>query len=268
MSHTGRSTRDVPCPLCGAATNRSCETADGMPWADHAERVALAAAFNDPDGERARRRRQVRYDSPPDIPQVARERRLPREYVRGFRCSKCASGPQDLCVDESGQTRTQNHRERVAVARASLSNRSAGPGTVRLWVAGTCPGGPGPGGWAAARWVKDRELVLRGNAALTTEHRMTLTAVIEGLLALPRTSIHLTVYVQPGHVLTALSKGWPALWRERDWIKHDGTPVKNRDRWERVPAATEPREIRWQPFAPTGGSPQQERVIAIAAAQR
>ena len=194
-SHTGRSARDVRCPLCGAAPHRSCETADGMPWADHAERIALAAALDDPDGERARRRRQVRYDSPPDMPQVARERRLPREYVRGFSCPKCASGPQEQCVDESGQTRTQNHRDRVAVARASLSKRSAGPVIVRLWVAGTCPGGPGPGGWAAARWVKDRELVLRGNAALTTEHRMILTAVIEGLLALPRTSVRVTVHV-------------------------------------------------------------------------
>jgi ribonuclease HI len=97
---------------------------------------------------------------------------------------------------------------------------------------------------------------------------MILTAVIEGLLALPRTSVRVTVHVQPGHVLTALSKGWPALWRERDWIKHDGTPVKNRDLWERLVAATEPREIRWRPFASTGGSQQQERVIAIAAAQR
>jgi ribonuclease HI len=114
----------------------------------------------------------------------------------------------------------------------------------------------------------DLELVLRGSASLATEHRMTLTAVTEGLLALPRTIGGVTVHVQPGHVLVALGKGWPALWRERDWVKQDGTPVKNRDLWERLVVATERRNIRWRPFASSGGAQQQERVSAIAAAQR
>jgi hypothetical protein len=41
-----------------------------MPWANHAERIAVAQAMDDPAGERARRRREVRWDSPTDIPQV------------------------------------------------------------------------------------------------------------------------------------------------------------------------------------------------------
>jgi ribonuclease HI len=95
---------------------------------------------------------------------------------------------------------------------------------------------------------------------------MTLTAVTEGLRVLPRTGAGVTVHVEPGHVLIAVSKGWPALWRERDWIKDDGTPVKNRDLWERLVAATERRDIRWRPFR-SGGSQEQERASAIATAQ-
>jgi ribonuclease HI len=75
------------------------------------------------------------------------------------------------------------------------------------------------------------------------------------------------VHIEPGHVLVALSKGWPALWRQCDWIKQDGTPVKNRDLWERLVAGTERRDIRWRPFARSGGSQQQERALAIAAAE-
>lgn len=186
MPHVGRSPRDVRCPRCGAAPHRGCETADGMPWANHAERIAAARGLDQPVGERSgRRRREARNDAPPNMPRVARERRLSREYVRGFSCPKCGAGPQALCVGERGQPRTQNHAGRVAVARASLSKRSAAPAVVRLWAAGVCPAAPGPGGWAAALAVRSRELVLRGGAALTTQHRMTLTAVIEGLRTLP-----------------------------------------------------------------------------------
>jgi ribonuclease HI len=95
---------------------------------------------------------------------------------------------------------------------------------------------------------------------------MTLTAVTEGLRVLPRTGGGVTVHVEPGHVLVALSKGWPALWRGRDWIKDDGRPVRNRDLWEPLVAATEHRGIRWRPFARSGGPQQQELALAIAAA--
>jgi ribonuclease HI len=267
MPNPGRSARDVRCPRCGAAPNRSCETDEGLPWADHAERLDAASALEGGDGERSgRRRRAVGYDSASDMPQVARERRLPRDYVRGFTCPKCGSGPREPCVDGGGQPRGPNHRERVAVARASLSKRSAKPDSVRLWVAGFCPDGPGPGGWGAVLWVEKRDLVRCGSAPLTTRSRMTLTAVIEGLGALPLKGTGITVHVDAGHVLTALSKGWPALWKEHDWIKDDGTPVKNRDLWERTAAVIEGHDIRWRSFVSSGR--QQERVLGIAAAQR
>ena len=51
------------------------------------------------------------------------------------------------------------------------------------------------------------------------------------------------------------------------WVKHDGTPVKNRDLWELLAPETERHDIRWRPFDSSEGS-QQERVSAIAAAQR
>jgi ribonuclease HI len=152
------------------------------------------------------------------------------------------------------------------VARASMSKRSAKPDAVRLWVAGFCPDGPCPGGWGAVLWVEKRDLVPSGSAALTTRNRMTLTAVIEGLCALPMKGTGITVHVESGHILTALSKSWPALWNEHDWTKDDGAPVKNRDLWDRTAATIERHHIRWRPFASSGR--QQERMLAIAAAQR
>jgi ribonuclease HI len=238
-----------------------------LPWADHAERIAVAtASAQSKAGRTIRRRRTVRYDSPAKIPEVARRRRLPRDYVRGFTCPTCGSGPRRLCVDD-GEVRERNHPARVAVARASLAKCSAAPRTVQVWVAGFCPNGPGPGGWAALLRVGGRDLELRGGASLTTQSRMMLTALIESVRALPASRARLIVHVESGRIVEALSKCWPADWRERGWVKHDGTPVKNRDLCELLANETAPHDVSWRRFA-ADGTTEQTRVTALAAAER
>jgi ribonuclease HI len=156
---------------------------------------------------------------------------------------------------------------RASVSRASLSKRSAAPAGVHVWVAGVCPNGPGPGGWAALLRVGERELELQGGAPLTTQARMTLTAAIESIRALPDRHARLTVAIDSANVVHALVKGWPATWREHGWTKHDGTPVRNRDLWELLVRETELHEAHWRGFA-AEGRPEQARVAAVAAAQR
>jgi ribonuclease HI len=61
---------------------------------------------------------------------------------------------------------------------------------VHLFTDGGCSGNPGPGGWAFVlrHPSSGKELERFGSEAQTTNNRMELTAVIEGLAALSKPS--------------------------------------------------------------------------------
>ncbi|HBD43006.1 MAG TPA: ribonuclease HI, partial [Bacteroidetes bacterium] len=56
--------------------------------------------------------------------------------------------------------------------------------TIILYTDGACSGNPGPGGWAALLMHGDHEKMLSGADPDTTNNRMEMMAVIEGLRAL------------------------------------------------------------------------------------
>ena len=62
------------------------------------------------------------------------------------------------------------------------------PSTVELYTDGACLGNPGPGGWAALLRFNGTEKELSGCDPDTTNNRMEMQAVIEGLKALSRPS--------------------------------------------------------------------------------
>lgn len=58
--------------------------------------------------------------------------------------------------------------------------------TVEIFTDGACRGNPGPGGWGVLLRYGDEEKSLWGGELETTNNRMELLAVIEGLAALTR----------------------------------------------------------------------------------
>ena len=62
-------------------------------------------------------------------------------------------------------------------------------GQVMMYVDGSCKGNPGPGGWAAVLRCGEHTKELVGGADHTTNNRMELQAVIEGLKALKKRSV-------------------------------------------------------------------------------
>ena len=105
--------------------------------------------------------------------------------------------------------------------------------TVTLYTDGACSGNPGPGGWAAILLYQGHEKTLSGGEPETTNNRMELTAVIQGLAALNQPCA-VELYSDSKYVIDALEKGWAAGWRKRGWKKSDKKPALNPDLWEQL----------------------------------
>ena len=103
--------------------------------------------------------------------------------------------------------------------------------TVTLYTDGACSGNPGPGGWGAILEFNGVEKELSGGEPETTNNRMELTAVIEGLKALKESCI-VELYSDSKYVIDGLSKGWAVSWRKNGWKKADKKPALNPDLWE------------------------------------
>ena len=105
--------------------------------------------------------------------------------------------------------------------------------TVTLYTDGACSGNPGPGGWAAILMFGQFKKELSGGERDTTNNRMELTGVIEGLKALKEPCI-VELYSDSKYVIDALEKGWAVGWRKRGWVKSDKKPALNVDLWEQL----------------------------------
>lgn len=131
---------------------------------------------------------------------------------------------------------------------------------VEIWADGACLGNPGPGGWGAILRSPDgREKELSGGEAKTTNNRMELLGVIVALEALKR-PVKVVVRSDSQYVVRGMSE-WIDGWRRKGWKK-----VMNRDLWERLSAAAEPHEVRWEWVRGHAGDPMNERCDALAVA--
>jgi ribonuclease HI len=112
-----------------------------------------------------------------------------------------------------------------------------------------------------------RERELSGGEHTTTNNRMELTGVIEGLRALTR-RCRVRVHVDSTYVMHGFTKGWLASWQANGWRTSAKRPVKNRELWERLAAEAHRHEIEWVLVKGHDGVEQNERVDALAVSQR
>ena len=139
--------------------------------------------------------------------------------------------------------------------------------TVELYTDGACSGNPGPGGWGAILRYNGVEKELSGGEAMTTNNRMELTAVIQGLLAL-RESCVVELWSDSKYVIDALEKGWAWGWRKKGWIKSDKKPALNPDLWTMLLDLTRQHEMHYHWVKGHADNEFNNRCDALAVAER
>ena len=102
---------------------------------------------------------------------------------------------------------------------------------VTIYTDGACSQNPGPGGWAAILMYRGVEKVITGGENETTNNRMELLAVINGLTALKEGCI-VKLYSDSAYVVNAVQNDWLFAWFHNGWRTADKKPVKNRELWE------------------------------------
>ena len=133
---------------------------------------------------------------------------------------------------------------------------------VEIYADGACKGNPGPGGWGVLLRAGGREKEMCGGETPTTNNRMELTAVIEGLLSLPERS-KVRVYTDSQYVQKGISE-WIHNWKRRGWLTADRKPVKNVDLWRRLDAVAGGHQVEWFWVKGHAGHPENERADMLA----
>lgn len=140
---------------------------------------------------------------------------------------------------------------------------------VFIYADGACSGNPGPGGWGAILKCPDRGLEKRlsGAEPATTNNRMELTAVIQGLRALKR-PCRITVTTDSRYVVDAFRAGWLNNWQRNGWKTASKQPVKNEDLWRELMAAMALHQVRWEWIRGHAGHPENEIADRLAVEAR
>ena len=102
------------------------------------------------------------------------------------------------------------------------------PNEIIIYTDGASSGNPGPGGYGVVLISGRHRLEKSAGFRLTTNNRMELLAVIEGLEALKIAGSRVVVYTDSKYVADSVEKGWVFQWESKAFKKK-----KNPDLWIR-----------------------------------
>lgn len=134
---------------------------------------------------------------------------------------------------------------------------------VQIYTDGACSGNPGAGGWGTILVFEGKEKELSGYEAETTNNRMELSAVINGLKAL-KYPCEVELTTDSKYVADGLLLGWAKSWRANDWRKKDKKPALNPDLWEELLNLSEVHKLNITWVKGHAGHPYNERCDKLA----
>ena len=133
---------------------------------------------------------------------------------------------------------------------------------IQLFTDGACKGNPGIGGWGVL--IKSNHTIneLKGFQLQTTNNRMELTAVIEGLKSIKNNS-NIAIITDSKYVKNGIEQ-WIINWKKNGWKTASKKPVKNKELWQELDILTSGHTIEWQWVKGHSGDLGNERADGLA----
>ena len=132
---------------------------------------------------------------------------------------------------------------------------------VTIYTDGACDPNPGPGGWAALLIYASQEVILSGSESDTTNNRMELTAAIQALGGLKKSS-QVDFYTDSQYLKMGITE-WIPNWKARNW-RRKGGKLANVDLWQALDKAIQSHDINWHWVKGHAGDRNNQRVDYLA----
>lgn len=134
---------------------------------------------------------------------------------------------------------------------------------INLYTDGAARGNPGPGGYGIVLEYPEKNYRKEFAEGFkhTTNNRMELRAVIEGLKKLKTTDLQVTVYTDSRYVADAVEKKWVFGWERKQFKDR-----KNADLWKELLEQIRTHSVKFVWIKGHNNHPQNERCDALAVA--
>jgi ribonuclease HI len=139
------------------------------------------------------------------------------------------------------------------------------PGEIIIYTDGAAAGNPGPGGYGVILISGHHRLEKSEGYKLTTNNRMELMAVIDGLESLKRPGSNVIVYTDSKYVSDAVEKGWLFQWESKAFKKK-----KNQDLWIKFLKSYRKHNVKFIWIKGHSSNPENEKCdeMAVAASKK
>ncbi len=120
---------------------------------------------------------------------------------------------------------------------------------VLLVTDGACINNPGPGGWACVLRFNESVAEMFGSEPNSTNNRMELRAVIEGLKII-KEPCAVTIFTDSQYVKNGITE-WIHKWKANSWLhkvkgQSGPQPIKNRDLWMELEKQVLAHRVKWE----------------------
>ncbi|MEK9185070.1 MAG: ribonuclease HI [Patescibacteria group bacterium] len=133
---------------------------------------------------------------------------------------------------------------------------------VIIFTDGASRGNPGPGGWGVVILNNEKVKELGGKEEHTTNNRMELRAVIEGLRT-TKSNQKIIVNADSEYVVKGITL-WIKGWIVKKWKTASKKDVLNQDLWQELLEVSKDKDISWNVVKGHSGVKWNERADEIA----